>query len=268
MSNNWKKTIKFAKTVTSNNQIRQYGTVRKGQIYHFRIHRLCHSLDPIYRNADCCQQIQSGYFCKADCLCMQQPFRLAALLLLLDSHLRRIRNLQNQVRQEKDACHRDHNSSGRAVPRSAWAYNTVINTDRWRSDPENKTGRDCHCLGASREEPCQLWGQAEAGRGGAYPHGHGIHPFRHAPHCRPRDREPYLWRGQQLDTPSQLQAQADKGTANQGCFKHSAPPFRVEYLRAFHVQEILHGDTVPVSSAPFSHGSSPIRTWRPSKTSR
>ena len=126
MSNNWKKTIKFAKTVTSNNQIRQYGTVRKGQIYHFRIHRLCHSLDPIYRNADCCQQIQSGYFCKADCLCMQQPFRLAALLLLLDSHLRRIRNLQNQVRQEKDACHRDHNSSGRAVPRSAWAYNTVI----------------------------------------------------------------------------------------------------------------------------------------------
>ncbi len=46
-------------------------------------------------------------------------FRLAALLLLLDSHLRRIRNLQNQVRQEKDACHRDHNSSGRAVPRSA-----------------------------------------------------------------------------------------------------------------------------------------------------
>ena len=41
--------------------------------------------------------------------------------------------------------------------------------------------------------------------------------------------------------PSQLQAQADKGTANQGCFKHSAPPFRVEYLRAFHVQEILHG---------------------------
>ena len=39
----------------------------------------------------------------------------------------------------------------------------------------------------------------------------------------------------------QLQAQADKRAADQRYFKHSAPPFRVEYLRAFHVQEILHG---------------------------
>ncbi len=33
-----------------------------------------------------------------------------------------------------------------------------------------------------------------------------------------------------------------KRTADQRHFKHSAPAFRVEYLRAFHVQEILHGD--------------------------
>ena len=39
----------------------------------------------------------------------------------------------------------------------------------------------------------------------------------------------------------QLQAQVDKRAADQRYFKHSAPPFRVEYLRAFHVQEILHG---------------------------
>ena len=33
-----------------------------------------------------------------------------------------------------------------------------------------------------------------------------------------------------------------KRTADQRHFKYSAPPFRVEYLRAFHVQEILYGD--------------------------
>mgnify|MGYP000122245166 FL=1 len=36
----------------------------------------------------------------------------------------------------------------------------------------------------------------------------------------------------------------------------------------FMYKKYYTGDTVPVSSAPFSHGSSPIRTWRPSKTSR
>ena len=56
-------------------------------------------------------------------------------------------------------------------------------------------------------------------------------------------------------------AQANKGTADQRHFKYSAPAFRVEYLRAFHVQEILYGGTtVPASSAPFFHGSLPIRT--------
>ena len=38
-------------------------------------------------------------------------------------------------------------------------------------------------------------------------------------------------------------------------FKHSAPPFRVEYLRAFHVQEILHGgQPCPLHQYPFSTG--------------
>ncbi len=40
-------------------------------------------------------------FCASDSLCMQQPPWLAALSLFPDSHLRHIRNLPNQVRQEK-----------------------------------------------------------------------------------------------------------------------------------------------------------------------
>lgn len=210
MSNNWKKTIKFAKTVTSNNQIRQYGTVRKGQIYHFRIHRLCHSLDPIYRNADCCQQIQSGYFCKADCLCMQQPFRLAALLLLLDSHLRRIRNLQNQVRQERNDC-RSHRGAGRTVTKytwrshicawtyiSPWACTRII-PDKRRDTYPNTTDRAYYRPGSSRKEPCQLRKQRATGKGRAHPHGHGVLPLLPASHCRPRNREPHLYWGGQMD---------------------------------------------------------------------
>ena len=61
--------------------------------------------------------------------------------------------------------------------------------------------------------------------------------------------------GQQLDAASQLQAQANKRTADQRHFKHSAPAFRVEYLRAFHVQEILHGgQPCPLHQHPFSTG--------------
>ena len=53
----------------------------------------------------------------------------------------------------------------------------------------------------------------------------------------------------------QLQAQADKRTADQRHFKYSAPPFRVEYLRAFHVQEILYGgQPCPLHQHPFSTG--------------
>ena len=81
------------------------------------------------------------------------------------------------------------------------------------------------------------------------------HPFHHAPYRRQGDREPHLWRGQQLDAASQLQAQADKRTADQRHFKYSAPPFRVEYLRAFHVQEILYGgQPCPLHQHPFSTG--------------
>ena len=75
------------------------------------------------------------------------------------------------------------------------------------------------------------------------------------PYCQQGDREPHLWRGQQLDAASQLQAQANKGTADQRHFKYSAPAFRVEYLRAFHVQEILYGgQPCPLHQHPFSTG--------------
>lgn len=45
-----------------------------------------------------------------------------------------------------------------------------------------------------------------------------------------------------MDVPSQLQAQADNRTADPGDYQHSAPPFRVEHLRAFHVQKYYNGD--------------------------
>ena len=61
---------------------------------------------------------------------------------------RYIRNLQNQVRQEKDTC-RNHRNSGRPVPRCTQACNIGINANRWRSDPGYKTDRDCHIPGAS-----------------------------------------------------------------------------------------------------------------------
>ena len=44
-----------------------------------------------------------------------------------------------------------------------------------------------------------------------------------------------------MDEPSYLQAETDNGTVDGRGQQHPAPPFRVEYLRAFHVQEILHG---------------------------
>ena len=51
----------------------------------------------------------------------------------------------------------------------------------------------------------------------------------------------------------QLQAQADNRTADQGDYQHSAPPFRVEHLRAFHVQEILQrGQPCQFYQDPFS----------------
>ena len=66
-------------------------------------------------------------------------------------------------------------------------------------------------------------------------------------------KRPYLCRGQQVDVPSQLQAQADNRTADPGDYQHSAPPFRVEHLRAFHVQKILQrGQPCQLYQNPFS----------------
>ena len=63
---------------------------------------------------DCLRKFQSGQFCKADSLCMQQYSRLAVLSLFPDGHFRLIRDLETQVRQEKGIC-RNHKGSGRTA---------------------------------------------------------------------------------------------------------------------------------------------------------
>ena len=51
----------------------------------------------------------------------------------------------------------------------------------------------------TRKEPCQLRKQRATGKGRAHPHGHGVLPLLPASHCRPRNREPHLYWGGQMD---------------------------------------------------------------------
>lgn len=63
----------------------------------------------------------------------------------------------------------------------------------------NTTDRAYYRPGSSRKEPCQLRKQRATGKGRAHPHGHGVLPLLPASHCRPRNREPHLYWGGQMD---------------------------------------------------------------------
>lgn len=49
-----------------------------------------------------------------------------------------------------------------------------------------------HRPGSTCEEPCRLCKQRTTGKGRTHPHGHGVLSLLPAPHCRPRNRKPYL----------------------------------------------------------------------------
>ncbi len=89
---------------------------------------------------------------------MQQPPWLAALSIFPDSHLRHIRNLQNQVRQEKTPAEITEIREDQPQ-RCTQACNPGINGDRWGSNPGYKTDRDCHIPRSFTRKPCRLRGQ-------------------------------------------------------------------------------------------------------------